>query len=654
MVRRKADPSWMRSFLASLVLAGSLTAAPAGAQLLQLLTDDVDGPIYLTHAGDERLFILERDGAIRIFTGGAVLPTPFLDITAKVDADGEGGLLGLAFDPDYAANGAFYVSYTTDDPTDGFSSRLSRFHVSGGDANVADPAEDVLFQVEQPFTNHNGGAIQFGPDGMLYFGFGDGGDRDDPGCRAQRDETLLGKMLRIDPDPTGTTEPFYTIPPDNPFVSGADGIRDEILDFGLRNPWRFSFDRDTGDLWIGDVGQDAVEEVDLRPAWGMSPPGTVNWGWKVVEGNSCTNLSLSTCPGGVPACNSPEYTGPVNTYPHTANNRSITGGYVYRGVQAPGFAGNYVFGDFASGRIFALREVAPDTWQRTTLLDSGLGNQWASFGEGPDGELYVMDLARGIFRIDLTAALSNADRKCILGLNDQFAKIAKKRAAQLAKCLANGAAGKLTGTIEACVAAADAKVDKAVAKATAFAADKCALVPPFGPTDATAVADGAKAGEAALQHAVLGADLDLAIVLRSADMDAATCQGKVVAQLSRCHARRVKEFDRCKEAGLRDGSVKSAATLADCLDADPNGKVAASCDDATGGLATKVVPKACTAKAVNLATAFPGCAEADGALFAACAERAGRCAACSALSQADALGADCDDYDDGAANASCP
>jgi glucose/arabinose dehydrogenase len=544
------------------------------------------------------------------------------------------------------------VSYTTDDPEDGFTSVLSRFHVSG-DANIADPAEDVMFTVEQPFTNHNGGAIQFGPDGMLYFGFGDGGDRDDPGCRSQRDETLLGKMLRIDADPTGTTPPFYAIPPDNPFASGGDDVRDEILDFGLRNPWRFSFDRETGDLWIGDVGQDAVEEVDLRPAWGANPPGTVNWGWKVVEGNECTGLSLDTCPGGVPGCNSGEYTGPVNVYPHTNNNRSITGGYVYRGVQAPGFVGTYVFGDFASGRIFALREIAPGTFQRTTILDTGSG-QWASFGEGPDGELYVMDLGQGVFRLDLTAALSNADRACILGLNDHFAKIAKSRASQIAKCLAKGSAGKLAGTIEACVAAADAKVDKAVAKATAFGADRCAIVPPFGPSDAAAVSEAAKTAEAALQHAVLGADLDAAILLKGADKDGAGCQSKVAAQLSRCHARRVKEFDRCKEAGLKDGTVKSPATLADCLDADPKGKVAASCDDATGALATKVLPKACVAKAVNLATAFPGCAAADAAGLAACAERAGRCRACAALSEADALGEDCDVFDDGAANASCP
>jgi hypothetical protein len=488
---------------------------------------------------------------------------------------------------------------------------------------------------------------------MLYFGFGDGGDRDDPGCRSQRDETLLGKMLRIDPVPTGGSTPFYAVPPDNPFASGGDGVRDEILDFGLRNPWRFSFDRTTGDLWIGDVGQDAVEEVDLRPAWGTDPPGTVNWGWKVVEGNQCTNLSLASCPAGVPACMSGAYTGPVNTYPHTSDNRSITGGYVYRGALAPGFVGVYVFADFVSGRIFALREIAPGTWQRTTILDAGEG-QWASFGEGADGELYVMDLGQGIFRVDLTQAISNADRACILGLNDHFGKITKARAGQLAKCLAKGAAGKLAGTIEACVAAADPKVDKAVAKATAFGADKCTFVPPFGPSDAAVVAGSATAAEGALLDAVLGADLDAAIVLKSADADAAACQGKVVAALSKCHARRAKEFDRCKEAGLKDGSVKSPATLADCLDADPKGKVAAACDDATGAVATKVVPKACVAKTVNLATAFPGCAETDAALLAACAERAGRCAACTALSDADALAADCDAYDDGAANASCP
>jgi glucose/arabinose dehydrogenase len=650
MMQEKADRKGMRSYLATLALATALAAAPAGAQLLQLVTDDAAQPIYLTHAGDERLFILEREGVIRVFAAGELLPTAFLDISDRVSAAGEGGLLGLAFDPDYATNGAFYVSYTTNDETEGFSSVLSRFHVSG-DPNVANPAEDVMFLVPQPFTNHNGGAIQFGPDDMLYFGFGDGGDRDDPGCRSQRDETLLGKMLRIDPIPTGGSTPFYTIPPDNPFADTGDDVRDEIMDFGLRNPWRFSFDRETGDLWIGDVGQDAVEEVDLRPAW-VGAPGTVNWGWKVVEGNSCTGLPLDTCPGGVPACNSGDYTGPVDTYPHTANNRSITGGYVYRGVQAPGFAGVYVFGDFASGRIFALRETAPGTFQRTTILDTGSGN-WASFGEGADGELYVMDLGAGVFRIDLTQAISNADRTCILGLNDHYAKIAKARNAQIAKCLVGGAAAKLPGTIEACVAAVSAKVDKAVAKVTAFGADKCAIVPPFGPSDAATVATAARAVDLEIQRALLGPDLDAAIVLRSADKNAATCQAKVSAQAAKCHARRIKEFDRCKTAGLKDGTVKSAATLADCLDADPRGKVAAACDDATGALATKVIPKSCTDKGVNVTTAFPGCAAADAAALAACAERTGRCAACGRLEQADALDIDCDEFDDGAVNASC-
>ncbi|HVH04554.1 MAG TPA: PQQ-dependent sugar dehydrogenase [Myxococcota bacterium] len=643
----------MRNILAILAVAAA-SSMPAGAQLLQLATDEVNAPIYLTHAGDARLFVLTRGGTIRILSGGALLPTPFLDLGAKVDDRGEGGLLGLAFDPDYATNGAFYVSYTTNDPVDGFSSRLSRFHVSDGDPNVADPAEDVMLQVEQPFENHNGGAVQFGPDGMLYFGFGDGGYRDDPGCRAQREETLLGKMLRIDPVATGGAAPFYTIPPDNPFAAPGDGVLDEILDFGLRNPWRFSFDRDSGDLWIGDVGQDAVEEVDLRPAWGADPPGTLNWGWKVVEGNSCTGLDLATCGGPVPACGSPAYTGPVDTYPHTGDNRSITGGYVYRGALAPGFAGVYVFGDFASGRIFALREIAPGSWQRSTLLEPGSG-QWASFGEGPDGELYAIDLfADAIYRIDLTAAISNADRACILGLNDHFAKLAKARAGQLARCIAKGAGGKLPGTVEACAAAADPKLEKAAAKATAFGAARCAVVPPFGPSSAATVAGAAVGGETDWVRALFGADLDAALASRASDPAGASCQAQVRAAVARCSARRVKEFDRCKAAGLKDASVKSAATLAACLDADPQGKVHAACDAATGDLAARVLPKSCVAKAVNLATAFPGCAAADAVAVATCADRAGRCAACTALSAADALGADCDLYDDGVADASCP
>ena len=566
-----------------------------------------------------------------------------------MDASGEGGLLSIAFDPDYGANRAFYVSYTTDDPVTGFTSVVSRFHASVGDPNVADSDEAVLLELEQPFTNHNGGQIAFGPnDGMLYVGFGDGGDGDDPGCRAQKTDTWLGKLLRLDADPTGDVAPHYAIPPDNPFADGGDGVLDEIWDLGLRNPWRFSFDRDTGDLWIGDVGQGTIEEVDLELA---GDPGGRNYGWKVMEGNFCSNPNADACPASVPGCDDPSYTPPLDQYPHLGGNRSITGGYRYRGVQAPGFVGSYVFGDYGSGRIFALRETSPGVWQRSTLL--GGGPQWVSFGEGADKELYAVDLiGSAVYRLDLTAALTAADRACILGMNDAFAKRAKARAGQLARCLRQAAAGKLPGGAEACAAAADPKLDKTGAKTEQVEAAKCEVLPPFGVSDAATLNAAAAAAPLELLHDVLGDPLDAALLAKASDAAGARCQAGVAGQLARCQALRVRELLRCKKAGIKNGSVKSSATLAACLDADPTGKLAAQCG-AAGELATKLLPKACPAPAVDLAAAFPGCAEASPAAFAACAERAGRCRTCTALDAADALGTDCDAFDDGAANASC-
>jgi len=649
MAGREAETKGMRRRVLAAVL-GLAIAAPTRAELLELLTEDVSQPIYVTHAGDDRLFIVEREGMVRIFEGGAVLATPFLDISARVDASGEGGLLTVAFDPDYATNRAFYVSYTTDDPETGFTSVVSRFHASAGDPDVADSDEAVLLELEQPFTNHNGGQIAFGPpgDGMLYVGFGDGGDGDDPGCRAQKTDTWHGKLLRIDPDPTGSVPPHYTIPPDNPFAAGGDGVLDEIWALGLRNPWRFSFDRDTGDLWIGDVGQGTIEEVDLELA---GDPGGRNYGWKVMEGNFCSNPNADACPVSVPGCDDPSYTPPVDQYAHQGGNRSITGGYRYRGVQAPGFAGTYVFGDYGSGRLFALREVAPGDWQRSTLLDGG--PQWVSFGEGADGELYAVDLIGSrVFRLDLTAALTAADRACILGMNDAFAKRAKARAGQLARCLKQSAAGKLPAGAEACAAAADPKLDKAGAKTEQVEAAKCEVLPPFGVSDAATVNAASAAAPLELLHDVLGDPLDAALLAKASDAAGARCQGALASQLARCQALRVKELLRCKKAGIKDGSVKSTATLAACLDADPKGKLAAQCG-AAGVLATKLLPRSCPAPAVDLAAAFPGCGEADPAAFAACAERAGRCRACTSLGAADALAADCDAFDDGAANGSC-
>ena len=373
-------------------------ATPAAGQVLELLPGS-DRPIFVTHAGDSRLFVVEREGELRIWDG-QFLPTPFLDLSDRIDDTQEGGFLSVAFHPDYAANGRFFVSYTTDttpnDPQTGFTSIVSRFEVSA-DPNVADPAETVLLQLPQPFTNHNGGQLQFGPDGMLYIGFGDGG-ADDPDCSAQSPSSWLGKILRIDVDAGSEAPPHYSIPGDNPYADPDDGVLDEVWAWGLRNPWRFSFDRTRGDLWIGDVGQGDFEEVDREAPNSL---GGRNYGWKVMEGTFCRNPDPEMCGAEVPGCADPAYQVPHFEYDHD-EGRSITGGYVYRGSQAPGFVGAYLFADFGFGRIWSLHHVGGGAWQQTLLPADGGENSWTSFGEGADGELYVTNtFGNQLFRLDL-------------------------------------------------------------------------------------------------------------------------------------------------------------------------------------------------------------------------------------------------------------
>ena len=402
MPRESASKPSLPSSLATGVAAVLLSLGSVGAasaQVLDLLTS-ADEPIYLTHAGDDRLFVVEREGELRIWDGGAFLAAPFLDLSNRIDTTQEGGFLSAAFHPDYASNGRFFVSYTTDDPQTGFTSIVSRFEVSS-DPNVADPAETVLLRLPQPFFNHNGGQLQFGPDGMLYVGFGDGGQGDDPGCRAQDPQTWHGKLLRIDVDNGSDAPPYYSIPPDNPYSASADGALDEIWAWGLRNPWRFSFDRERGDLWIGDVGQSDVEEVDREAP---NSVGGRNYGWKVMEGSNCRNPQAEMCGAEVPGCNDPAYQVPHYEYDH-GDGRSITGGYVYRGSRAPGYVGAYVFADFGFGRVWTLHHTGGGNWTRTAIPGAnGSENSWSSFGEGADGELYLLDtFGRSIHHLDLAA-----------------------------------------------------------------------------------------------------------------------------------------------------------------------------------------------------------------------------------------------------------
>lgn len=355
-------------------------------------------PVLMIQApGDStRWYVVEQRGVIRTFANDnatAAVGT-FLDLQSRVHSGGEAGLLGMAFDPGFAANGRVYLSYTADPTVSGaaLESRISRFTLAGG---VPDPAsEEILLTLAQPYENHNGGNIAFGPDGFLYAGFGDGGSGGDPLGNGQNRSTLLGKLVRIDVSAGGA----YTIPATNPFAGGTrcatgtaagGGLCQEIYAYGLRNPWRWSFDRSasTPDIWLADVGQSAWEEVDRIEAGG-------NYGWNVREGAHCYPPSVSSCPAtgnGVPLID------PVAEYSHDLGV-SVTGGYVYRGASVPALAGRYVFGDFGSGRIFALLPDASGALQRTEVLSSGA--QISSFAQANDGELYYLDYGSGaVFRI---------------------------------------------------------------------------------------------------------------------------------------------------------------------------------------------------------------------------------------------------------------
>jgi glucose/arabinose dehydrogenase len=334
-------------------------------------------PVYVTHAGDGsgRLFVVEQSGRIRLVQPaasprggqGRLLEQPFLDIADRIRHAGEQGLLGLAFHPDYKKNGRFFVNYVRQ--ADG-STVIAEFRVSSN-PNVALADERVLLTVAQPYPNHKGGMVEFGPDGFLYIALGDGGSGGDPGDRGQSRNELLGKLLRIDVDRGAP----YAVPADNPFASG--GGRPEIFAWGLRNPWRFSFDRQTGELWAADVGQNAWEEIDLVTRGG-------NYGWRVMEGNHCF-LPREGCArdGLVP---------PVAEYGHEKGRCSITGGYVYRGARLPGLRGTYLYGDYCSGEIFAWAGGS-----QQVLLATGL--PIASFGQDQEGELYVVGHGGTIHRI---------------------------------------------------------------------------------------------------------------------------------------------------------------------------------------------------------------------------------------------------------------
>jgi glucose/arabinose dehydrogenase len=343
---------------------------------LQPVASNLTRPVYLTHAGDERLFVVEQAGRIRIIAQGQLLDGPFLDLTDHVLSSGnEQGLLSVAFPPDYAATGRFFVDYTR--KGDG-ATIVERYQVSKSDPNVADKSSaGEVIVIKQPEANHNGGLIKFGPDGFLYIGMGDGGGQGDQHGsigNGQNPKALLGKLLRIDV----TNQTTYTIPASNP-------LGNEIWALGLRNPWRYSFDRLTGDLYIADVGQDTYEEVDFQPA---ASAGGENYGWRIMEGLHCYNPSAG--------CDRSGLTLPIAEYSH-GEGCSVTGGYVYRGANYPALQGQYFFADYCSGTIWSLQRDAAGQWTRTERLAANL--PISSFGEDVHGELYVIDLGGAVYQL---------------------------------------------------------------------------------------------------------------------------------------------------------------------------------------------------------------------------------------------------------------
>jgi len=359
-------------------------AAPAAeAPLLRVSLDaktaSVEKPTHIAHAGDgsARLFITEQKGRILIVKGGGLLPELFLDIRDRVGCCGERGLLSVAFPPGFREKRHFYVNYT-DRSGD---TVVARYRLTK-DADRADPAsEEIVLKIQQPFANHNGGQLAFGPDGYLYIGMGDGGSANDPYGNGQKMRTLLGKLLRIDVE-SGARP--YAVPPSNPFV-GKSGVRPEIWASGLRNPWRFSFDRATGDLYIADVGQNKHEEVNVQAA---SSKGGENYGWNIMEGTHCFRAKT---------CEQAGLTLPKAEYGHD-QGCSVTGGMVYRGTAFPLLRGVYFYGDYCSGRIWGLRKN-DGRWSAVGAADTTIAI--STFGENEAGEVYVADYrSGGIFRLE--------------------------------------------------------------------------------------------------------------------------------------------------------------------------------------------------------------------------------------------------------------
>jgi glucose/arabinose dehydrogenase len=382
MQTNRATPRRLAGILATAILVLGLGApsATSAATVLNPVVSGLDSPVFVTSAkdGSGRLFVVEQTGKIRVIKGGVLLSTPLIDLTTLISTGGERGVLGLAFHPSFKTNGLFYVYYTR---TDG-DIVIDQYKTTAANGNVADPASvRRIITIDHPNTNHNGGTIVFDKAGYLFVGTGDGGTG---GALAQSKDTLLGKLLRINVNGfVGSRQ--YTIPSGNPYV-GKTGL-DEIWSYGLRNPWRFSFDRATGDLWIGDVGQRLYEEIDRSTVAGSNRGRGVNFGWNVMEGRHCYSPSTG--------CSATGRFLPVVEYPHS-QGCSVTGGYVYRGKAVPSLVGRYVFGDYCSGTIWSVPKGGASPMTKALVMDTAYSI--SSFGEDEAGELYLVDRGGTLYR----------------------------------------------------------------------------------------------------------------------------------------------------------------------------------------------------------------------------------------------------------------
>lgn len=376
-------PHDMKKFFITLSILFGINSLHAQDFEVQLFAQGLSSPVEITHAGDDRLFVVQQGGQIRIVNpDGTLVSQPFLNISSIISSGGERGLLGLAFAPDYETSGRFYVNYTN---TSGHTV-IARYTVSEN-PNVANPNGEILLTINQPFSNHNGGTIKFGPDGYLWISMGDGGSGGDPNNNGQNINTKLGKMLRI--DVSGNTS--YTSPSDNPFV-GTTG-EDEIWSYGLRNAWKFSFDRETNEVWIADVGQNQIEEINKMPY----DEAGLNYGWRCYEGNNAYNTT------GCAAADTMVF--PVATYNHSSGRCSLTGGYVYRGNLYPNLQGVYFFGDYCSGEIGTIVD------NQLQFVTSVPNTFITTFGEDANGELYFAGSGR-IYKIigEEVAAVSDFNK----------------------------------------------------------------------------------------------------------------------------------------------------------------------------------------------------------------------------------------------------